>query len=63
MQLSGLVTLDEMRAKQEDVIKARERQIASSQEAARLKVEENQKAEHKKKIKQVSAFIHQSLFS
>lgn len=35
--LAGLVTLDEMRAKQEDVVKERERQIAIAKGEAHLK--------------------------
>ena len=42
---SGLVSLEEMRAKQEDVVKARERQIATNIE------EEAESSEGKKKSK------------
>ena len=47
---SGLVTLDQMRAKQEDIVKEREKQIALKRgEAARL--EDDQKGSGKRKMK------------
>lgn len=55
MTISGLVTLDEMKAKQEDVVKARERQLAVNQNQARLDGEEKSLKKKKKAAsKQVS---------
>ena len=54
---AGLVSLTEMKAKQEDVVKERERQLAVKGEAARLEVEEvNRRKAEKKKQKQVIVF-------
>ena len=55
----GLVSLTEMKAKQEDIVKERERHIAINKgEAARLEVEEvNRRKAEKKKQKQVGPNI------
>lgn len=53
----GLVTLDQMRARQEDVVKAREKQIVINQGECRLHEKEDGSAAEKhktKKAKQVS---------
>ena len=50
----GLVTLDQMKAKQEDVVKARERQLVVCQGEARLNLTEtNIRKRRKDKVKQV----------
>ncbi len=52
--LAGLVTLNEMRAKQEDIVKEREKQIAIKKgEAAKLGEEQKESGRKKKKSKQV----------
>ena len=51
----GLVTLDEMKAKQDDVIKAREQQMATNQGAAHLDSDsDGRKRRKKRKHKQVN---------
>ena len=51
---AGLVSLEEMRAKQDSVIKARETQLAIDEKAARLDCEsDGQRKRKKKKKKQV----------
>lgn len=52
--LVGLVTLDEMRAKQSDVVKQRERQIAVTQNAAHLPVDSSFGLDKKLAMKNVS---------
>lgn len=51
---SGLVTLDEMKAKQEDVIKEREKQLAMKEKAQRLEIEKKEEKKKKKRDKQVN---------
>ncbi|KAK2169676.1 hypothetical protein LSH36_8g14039 [Paralvinella palmiformis] len=52
----GLVTLDEMKAKQEDVIQARENQIARKQAKAKLEIgqDDSNKDRHAKKKKKIA---------
>lgn len=51
--------MDQMRAKQEDIVKEREKQIALKKgEAARLEDDTKDKGKRKKKSKQVSCFNH-----
>ena len=64
--LIGLVTLDEMRARQEDVVKARERQLVVNQSQSRLDSDDTTRKKRKKnKIKQVifksDLFFHSML--
>ena len=49
----GLITLDEMRAKQEDVIQQRERQMATSENASLTIAEKREKNKKKKRELQV----------
>jgi len=58
MLLSGLVTLNEMKAKQEDVVKERERQIAISKTTeARLNVDDAANRARQAATKQVNLLL------
>lgn len=51
LNYSGLVTLDQMKAKQEDVIRKREAQLAKKDAQARLVEEQNKERKRKEKMK------------
>ena len=53
----GLVTLDQMKARQEDLVKERERQLALKKESIKRREIESKNEQKEKQKRQVSTFI------
>lgn len=58
----GLVTLDEMKAKQEAIIKKREKQLAKKNTEARLIEKEKEDRKKKEKMKVIFSYLAYLMF-